>query len=84
MDRTEHRGITLEQLLDIVEFAVYFQLRNSGGEASKNVTGRTLGSIDADDLQACIGSFRLEFPGVCTISGDVSFCTAPQVEGSPF
>ena len=28
MDSTEHRGITLEQLLDIVEFAVYFKPRN--------------------------------------------------------
>ena len=28
MDLTEHRGMTLQQLLDIVEFAVYFELRN--------------------------------------------------------
>ena len=77
MDSTEHRGITLEQLLDIVKFAVYSLI---GG----NVTGRTLGFIDADDLQACIGSIHHKNPGVCTISVYGSFSVAPNANGEPF
>ena len=68
MHLTEHRGITLQQLNDIVRLAVQFQ---SGGGRHKRVTELVLGCTDADDCRRknILDVFLLKFPGFCKHHG---------------